>query len=176
MAPQPMREGTASKRVLLWSKRGTLSLCTLGIVVSVYALYVEIIAERVEGYTALCDIGHRMSCSRVLTSRWGRGFGLVDKVLSKDSILNQPNSIYGLAFYFFQATLAFNSTFSGSVVQLVAAFLANLGSIYLGYILFAIIQDICIICIATYILNFFLLICSIVKVKSAYSAHAKKLR
>lgn len=153
-----------SKRVLLWSKRGTLSLCTLGIVVSVYALYVEIIAERVEGYTALCDIGHRMSCSRVLTSRfgcflfcnfsmlnacgilnfnlkdhslfkkkknfgknskrlhftmliiliqivetlfyrWGRGFGLVDKVLSKDSILNQPNSIYGLAFYFFQATL-----------------------------------------------------------------------
>lgn len=31
--------------------------------------------------------------------RYGRGFGLIGKLLGEDHILNQPNSIFGIFFY-----------------------------------------------------------------------------
>lgn len=44
--------------------------------------------------------------TRVLPStRWGRGFGLVEHVLGQDSILNQSNSIFGCIFYTLQLLL-----------------------------------------------------------------------
>ena len=45
-------------------------------------------------------------------------------------------------------------------LQLALCCLANLGSLYLGYILYFILQDACIICIATYVVNFLLVISS----------------
>ena len=43
--------------------------CALGILVSVYALYVEVRKHKDSKYKAACDLGENMSCSRVLTSR-----------------------------------------------------------------------------------------------------------
>lgn len=43
--------------------------CGFGILVSVYALYVETRKHKDSGYKAACDLGENMSCSRVLTSR-----------------------------------------------------------------------------------------------------------
>lgn len=37
--------------------------------------------------------------------RWGRGFGLLGSIFGNDSALNQPNSVYGIAFYAFQLLL-----------------------------------------------------------------------
>jgi len=37
--------------------------------------------------------------------RWGRGFGLVQIFTSKDSVLNQPNSVLGIIFYTLQLGL-----------------------------------------------------------------------
>ena len=42
--------------------------CILGILLSTYALYVEMAVEARPGYTALCDISEFASCSRVLSS------------------------------------------------------------------------------------------------------------
>ena len=39
------------------------------------------------------------------STRWGRGFGLVEHVLGKDSVLNQSNSIFGCIFYTLQLLL-----------------------------------------------------------------------
>lgn len=39
------------------------------------------------------------------STRWGRGFGLVEHVLGRDSILNQSNSIFGCIFYTLQLLL-----------------------------------------------------------------------
>lgn len=54
----------------MWSKIALTVLCTFGMVLSIYALYVEILAEEVKGYKALCDISPSISCTRVFTSRF----------------------------------------------------------------------------------------------------------
>ena len=48
-----------------------------------------------------------MSCSKVFTSKYGRGFGLVSLILPEDHQLNQPNSVYGIFFYSTLMLLAF---------------------------------------------------------------------
>ena len=46
----------------------------LGILLSLYALYVELQKERNPNYVALCDINEQMSCSKVLTSEYVQFF------------------------------------------------------------------------------------------------------
>ncbi|XP_030880188.1 vitamin K epoxide reductase complex subunit 1 isoform X2 [Leptonychotes weddellii] len=82
-----------------------LALCLAGLVLSLYALHVKAARARDRDYRALCDVGTAISCSRVFSSRWGRGFGLVEHVLGQDSILNQSNSIFGCIFYTLQLLL-----------------------------------------------------------------------
>ena len=57
---------------------------------------------------AFCDISHlQMSCSKVFSSKYGRGFGLVSLILPEDHPLNQPNSVYGIIFYSLFLLLSF---------------------------------------------------------------------
>uniref|UniRef100_A0A2I3FQP4 vitamin-K-epoxide reductase (warfarin-sensitive) n=1 Tax=Nomascus leucogenys TaxID=61853 RepID=A0A2I3FQP4_NOMLE len=90
-----------------WGSPGwvRLALCLTGLVLSLYALHVKAARARDRDYRALCDVGTAISCSRVFSSRWGRGFGLVEHVLGQDSILNQSNSIFGCIFYTLQLLL-----------------------------------------------------------------------
>lgn len=132
-------------------------LCLIGISLSLYAFYVETRKTQDPTYRAACDIGERMSCSRVLTSRWGRGFGL----LPSDSILNLPDSIFGLIYYCL--SLLLNRSFRSDTIarlRVVLSILTNLGSVYLGYILYFILEDICFVCCGMYLANFLLLICN----------------
>ncbi|KAL8557889.1 hypothetical protein ACOMHN_047861 [Nucella lapillus] len=95
------RSQSAGRRSGTWLRTTTLVLCVLGMMLSAYSIYVEVLVERMPGYKALCDISPTMSCSRVFSSKWGRGMGLVEKVLSRDSVFNQPNGVYGMATYTF---------------------------------------------------------------------------
>lgn len=42
--------------------------CLFGVLLSVYAYYVEVRAEEDSSYQALCDISQRISCTKVFTS------------------------------------------------------------------------------------------------------------
>lgn len=130
-------------------------LCLIGISLSLYAFYVETRKSHDPTYQAACDLGTRMSCSRVLTSRWGRGFGL----LPTDSIFNLPDSLFGLMYYCFSLVLN-RSNRSERIARLrvILSILTNLGSVYLSYILYFILQDICFVCCGMYVVNFLLLI------------------
>ncbi|KAK1143464.1 vitamin K epoxide reductase complex subunit 1-like protein 1 [Acipenser oxyrinchus oxyrinchus] len=88
-----------------WERIARLVVCILGILVSFYAYHVETEKERDTGYRAVCDVSDSVSCSKVFTSRWGRGFGVLGSIFGKASAMNQPNSVYGLAFYVFQMLL-----------------------------------------------------------------------
>ena len=45
-------------------------LCAFGLVLSVYALHVELSRESNPDYRAMCDLGEAVSCSKVFTSRY----------------------------------------------------------------------------------------------------------
>ncbi|XP_040211923.1 vitamin K epoxide reductase complex subunit 1-like protein 1 [Rana temporaria] len=149
-------------------------LCAAGIGLSVYAYHVETSRERDPEYTALCDINPDISCSKVFTSRWGRGFGLVEGILGARSPLNQPNSVFGILFYTLQIVLGFVPSLAAAATLLVTSLVSIAGSLYLAYILFYILEDFCVICITTYALNFSLLLLNVVRLRYLTAKPQKK--
>ncbi|XP_078508622.1 vitamin K epoxide reductase complex subunit 1 [Lissotriton helveticus] len=137
-----------------WHLKLRLLLCTVGIVLSVYAYHVETSKEGDASYRAMCDINPSISCSKVFTSRWGRGFGLLEHIFGQQSLVNQPNSVFGVIFYCLQILLGFSGTTGAAVTLLSTSVVSLAGSLYLAYILFFVLEDFCVICITTYILNF----------------------
>jgi len=135
--------------------------CFLGMVLSLFAFYVEVKKHQDESYVALCDINEKVSCSKVFTSKYGKGFGLLQFFLEEDSPLIQPNPVYGIIFYFINFLLGLGNYMFLAQIQFVMCILANCGSVYLGYILYFILQDMCIVCISTYVVNFMLLLSTI---------------
>ncbi|KAF7255415.1 hypothetical protein EG68_07109 [Paragonimus skrjabini miyazakii] len=78
-------------------------LSSLGCLLCIYTLYVEYSVETDSNYRALCDVSEHISCSKVLTSPFAKGFGLVQ---SNFRLLHQRNPIYGLGFYIILMLLA----------------------------------------------------------------------
>ncbi|RNA00352.1 vitamin K epoxide reductase complex subunit 1 1, partial [Brachionus plicatilis] len=81
-----------------------INICSaFGLVIAFYSYYVKIKYLRDPGqYRALCDINNKMSCSKVITSRYGSGFGIVGKLFGENSSLNVSNSLLGGVFYALQ--------------------------------------------------------------------------
>ncbi|XP_036367597.1 vitamin K epoxide reductase complex subunit 1 isoform X1 [Octopus sinensis] len=81
----------------------------VGILLSIYALYVEIRKEADPTFKAVCDLGNNVSCSKVLTSKYGRGFGIVEALVGKENFMNVRNCNLGILFYAAQIILSFFS-------------------------------------------------------------------
>ncbi|XP_061559387.1 vitamin K epoxide reductase complex subunit 1-like protein 1 isoform X1 [Phycodurus eques] len=191
-----------------WERIARLLVCLLGILLSLYAFHVEREKARDPTYKAMCDVSSSISCSKVFSSRWGRGFGLLGSIFGNDSALNQPNSVYGIVFYAFQLLLdqaltsllhtytpksrpvhrfgcvlgtrpispqamersnlpsktslsltggpGMTVSAMAALILMTTSILSVMGSLYLGYILYFVLKDLCIICITTYALNFIL--------------------
>uniref|UniRef100_A0A669EVK7 vitamin-K-epoxide reductase (warfarin-sensitive) n=1 Tax=Oreochromis niloticus TaxID=8128 RepID=A0A669EVK7_ORENI len=140
-----------------WERKVRMFLCLFGLVLSIYALHVEVSRERNPDYRALCDLGESVSCSRVFTSRWGRGFGLVQYFVAKDSPLNQPNSVLGIIFYTLQMGLGLSVSKKAAAFLVFSSWVSVAGSLYLASILAFVLGDFCMVCVSTYIVNFALL-------------------
>lgn len=141
-------------------------VCAIGILLCLYAFHVEFQLGRKPTFVAACDINDRMSCTKVLSSRYAKGFGLVNE----NSIFNISNAIYGLLFYSF---ILIAAVFSGiwhwiSFIILLEALIAVAGSIYLAYILFFVLTDICVVCISTYLVNALLFVLSVWRIVLLY--------
>lgn len=141
-----------------WERKARIFLCVLGLFLSVYALHVELSRERNPDYRAMCDLGESVSCSKVFTSRWGRGFGLVQFFVAKDSLLNQPNSVLGLMFYTVQMGLGLSLSKRAAMLLVFSSWVSLAGSLYLAYILAFVLVDFCMVCVSTYIVNIALLV------------------
>ncbi|CAG5907222.1 unnamed protein product [Menidia menidia] len=156
-----------------WERNVRVFLCLFGVVLSVYALHVELSRERDPDYRAMCDLGESVSCSKVFTSRWGRGFGLVQFLLPKDSLLNQPNSVLGILFYTLQMALGLSLSKKAALVLVISSWVSIAGSIYLASILAFVLGDFCMVCVSTYMVNFALLYTNL-KRRGAIEAMKKK--
>ncbi|TRY74178.1 hypothetical protein DNTS_004348, partial [Danionella cerebrum] len=158
-----------------WEFGLRLLLCSLGLVLSVYALHVELSRENDPAYRAMCDIGQSVSCSKVFTSRWGRGFGLVELFTSKDNVLNQPNSLLGILFYALQLGFGQLVSSRAAFFLIVSSWVSVAGSLYLASILVFILEDFCVVCVSTYIINFALLYTNL-KRRTGLVGRAKKAK
>ncbi|KAA8581629.1 hypothetical protein FQN60_003210 [Etheostoma spectabile] len=126
-----------------WERKARTFLCVVGLFLSVYALHVELSRERNPDYRAMCDLGESVSCSKVFTSRWGRGFGLVQFFAAKESHLNQPNRL--------------SLSKKAAMLLVFSSWVSVAGSLYLASILAFVLGDFCMVCVSTYIVNFALL-------------------
>ena len=100
---------------------------------------------------------------RVFTSRYGRMMSLLG-VVPNGHALDLPNAAYGCLFYicaFFHDDLVFLPRTVRAGLMLFASCLAAASSVWLGYVLYFILHDACIVCISTYVLNTILLFASI---------------
>ncbi|KAM9816972.1 vitamin K epoxide reductase complex subunit 1 [Neosynchiropus ocellatus] len=140
-----------------WERKARILLCALGLFLSVYALHVELSKEHDPDYRAMCDLGASVSCSKVFTSRWGRGFGLVQIFVDQDSPLNQPNSVLGIIFYTLQLGLGMSMSAKAALFLVFSSWVSVVGSLYLASILAFVLGDFCMVCVSTYIVNFALL-------------------
>lgn len=124
-----------------------------GIVISVYSLYIEIRKEKDKNYRAACDFNEHMSCSRVLTSKYSKGFGVVEILFGKEHVLNMPNCILGIIFYSMQLLLGLFTYYWATQLLFFCSVASCFGSLYLAYILFAVLHDFCLVCVTTYGVN-----------------------
>lgn len=147
----------------------SLLLYLAGVGLSGYAYYVELAKEADDKYVALCDIAENMSCSRVFNSKYGKGFGLVALATGDEKHpLNQPNALYGIVFYSVLGLLYVcggSSRFLANL-QFYSFVLASGVSCYLGYILYYVLRDLCVVCLSTYAVNGLLLVFSYCKKRS----------
>ncbi|XP_015512123.1 vitamin K epoxide reductase complex subunit 1 [Neodiprion lecontei] len=127
---------------------GIVSSCIVGFALSYYAYIVETSKEHDSSYEAMCDISEHISCTKAFMSEYGKGFGIIPE----NSPFYFPNSIYGLVFFVNFALLSVSNTLAATTMLLILGVLANMGSVYLAVILYK-LQDICVVCISTYLVN-----------------------
>ncbi|NXI10705.1 VKOR1 reductase, partial [Irena cyanogastra] len=89
--------------------------------------------------------------------RWGRGLGLVEPVLGRDSALNVPNGAVGLLFYLLQGLLGRRGGRAASVTLLGTSVASAAASLWLGAVLLFRLRDLCLVCLSTYGVNLALL-------------------
>lgn len=125
----------------------------LGILISLYALWVEHRKALDDTYEAMCDLSEGASCTKVLMSSYGHIFSHFGFVKS-GSLLDVPNPVLGLCFYSLVLLWPGNSR--------LPVLLASIGSVmfsaYLGYILYAVLKDFCLVCVSSYAINLIILI------------------
>ena len=119
-----------------------IPLALIGILLSTYTLYVRH-RLKTNHYKPVCDISDTISCSRAIESKHSTTFIL-------------PNALFGLGYYIATLVLSFNLTY---VFYL--AIPASLFTLYLMGISFK-MRNACLVCIATYIVNFSILFYSFI--------------
>ncbi len=119
-------------------------LSFIGFCISLYAYFVDQNLKKDPNYQPVCNISDRISCTKPITSPYGK-------------LLGFSNSYLGLVYYPILALLAI---VGNDISLLVLATGSLLFTLYLAYILFTKIKSLCLICLTIYAVNISLfLIC-----------------
>ena len=118
-----------------------LILCGVGFLVSLYAIYVRKQHAAMKKYKALCDVNYTISCSDVLTNKYGK-------------LLWFSNATLGSVYY----PVLFLLLWFGQVTAVYyLAITAALGSLYLLYLMLFRLKKLCLVCTSIYVINFVVL-------------------
>jgi uncharacterized membrane protein/protein-disulfide isomerase len=124
--------------------RLALLFALVGLGASATATYTHYQLLADPGYLSFCDVSATVSCSQVYSSRFG-------------SVAGVPVAIFGAIFFAFATLLALAGlTASEAVKESVAGYLFAASTvglsvvIYLGYASFAVLNQVCLVCLTTY--------------------------
>ncbi len=78
-----------------------------------------------------------------------------------------PNPVFGSVFYLLQLIIAnvSNNNLLLNKIYILFAIISNFGSIYLGFILIYFLNNLCIVCVTIYVINFLMLLFAIYRFK-----------
>lgn len=116
-------------------------IAILGLLVSLYAYFIEQKISQDHSYKPVCDISDRISCSKPLASKYG-------------AMLGVANSVAGILFYLGIIMLAILGM---KKLIFLAAVAACCASLIFAYILLVKIHVFCVICFSIYLINGLLL-------------------
>lgn len=121
-------------------------IAIIGILVSIYGLYIEKRKNRDRSYKPICDISRSVNCTRALTSSFGKHFGI-------------PNTVFGIFFYLLIIIL---NLYNFKFIVFLLGILGAAFSVYLACILYFKIKDLCLVCTSAYAINAAILVISII--------------
>lgn len=127
-----------------------------GLIISLYALYVEYNLDTNKNYQPMCDIATHVSCSRAFRSSFAEGFGIIEPFFGSDHLLLQKNPVYGCIIYTLIFLMQFIKSAWTAKLSLVLSVIMNLLSVYLISIL-VYLRTVCLVCGCIYIVNALLL-------------------
>jgi len=171
LTTQSKMEKDAQKAIRRYRKL-TMVLAAIGFGLAYYSVYVSATKSKNPEYQALCDISESMRCSKVFTSPFGKGLGLVGKIVGEESPLYQSNGVYGMVMYTTFAILSLLPYVFFARIQVLLGVIANATSAYLAYILFFVIGDICVVCISTYTIGFLLFVVALLNLSAVKNQRA----
>ena len=77
-------------------------------------------------------------------------------------------------YFLYDLFSGFTTSYLGAMLSLAFSMLSIVGCIYLAYILFVVLQDVCVVCISMYVINIILFICCILKFRAVSSGPTAK--
>jgi len=113
----------------------------VGLLLSLYAGYVERAFKKNEAYKAACDLSDRVSCTRTFASPYATLFGI-------------SNAYLGILFYTGMLLLALGGYTTLAFIGAVGSIAASL---LFAYILYFKIKTLCVVCTSIYVVNILLL-------------------
>jgi len=154
-------------------RKYSIILCCISLQLALYSVQVTMSKRKDPNYTAICDISEKFSCSEVFASNFGTGFGIVDKIFDKTSVLNQPNGVYGIFLYPGIILCSILSWPILSKLQLLLTAFGFAASTY-GFInTFFISSHICAVCITGHTINYILFVLAILNYFSDQTTSTK---
>ncbi|MFT4303955.1 MAG: vitamin K epoxide reductase family protein [Candidatus Woesearchaeota archaeon] len=118
----------------------------IGIIVSIYVMYVEKKLKHNAKYKAICDINSKIFCTKVILDR------------SAYLVFGLHNSIIGILYYI---TVIIASFYANFILIVVISIPAIMMTIYLMIVTLIRIRKICIMCSITHILNIIIFIIAV---------------
>jgi vitamin-K-epoxide reductase (warfarin-sensitive) len=112
-------------------------ICVVGLVISVYGIFVERKIQQDALYKPACDISDRISCSKAFLSPYGKMLGI--------------SNIWASAIYYLFIMAA--AIMGYMTIVMIASAAGVLVSCYFAYILYFKVQSLCPICTSLYITN-----------------------
>eukprot|EP01038_Epipyxis_sp_PR26KG_P006771 gene6771-9275_t len=141
----------------LYSDQVLVFINTLGLVVSLYSVYVEHKHQDDHSYTALCDITEKISCSTVFSSEYGKVFSKIG-LIERGSLFDQTNAFYGVIFYtvYLAVVIVKKRIFDGTTfLDLLLLGLSTISVITSAYLSYALVEELRMLCIACFSIYFF---------------------